>query len=187
MKQHSILITFVGGVLTICCFALPWVTFTSGGYEKSWETDVQTGKVGSATFRMSRPVTEQGTIIKGVPASHHKYSGFKIAISGNLITIVFTTAIVTVSCSVYMLTQQTPRKSKLLIFISSGFGLGCLLLTFFLVMVFGDSGIRSIGNTTYTSNGNIQLGGFATAICFVIVLIGAWNIPKPNTSIENNV
>ena len=186
MKQHSILITFIGGILALCCFALTWVTFTSGGYKKSWETDVQTGKIGNATFRSSRPVTEQGAIIKGVPASHHKYSGFNIAIKGNLITIVFITATATIGCSVYMLTQRTHDKSKLFVLISSGIGIGCLLVTFLVVMVISDNGIRSVGNTTYTSNGNIQLGSFGTMIGFVIAFIGAWNIPKPNTPTESS-
>ena len=186
MKQHSILIMFIGGILALCCFALTWVTFTSGGYKKSWETDVQTGKIGNATFRSSRPVTEQGAIIKGVPASHHKYSGFNIAIKGNLITIVFITAIATIGCSVYMLTQRTHHKSKLFVLISSGIGLGCLLITFLVVMVINDNGIRSVGNTTYTSNGNIQLGSFGTMIGFVIAFIGAWNIPKSNTRTESS-
>lgn len=187
MKQYSILITFVGGILALCCFALPWVTFTHGGYKKSWETDIRTEKIGSATFRSSRPVTEQGSIIKSVPSSHHKYLGFKIAIKGNLITIVIITSIAAAGFSVYMLTQRTPEKSKLFVLISSGFGLGCLLLTFLLVTVIGDSGLRSIGNTTYTSNGDIQFGGLGTTIGFVITFIGAWNIPKPNASTENNV
>ena len=68
MKQYSILITFVGSILVFCCFALPWVTFTSGGYKKSWETDVRKEKLGSGvTVRISSPVTEQGTIIKDAP------------------------------------------------------------------------------------------------------------------------
>ncbi len=179
MKQHSILITFIGGILALCCFALTWVTFTSGGYKKSWETDVQTGKIGNAMFRSSRPVTEQGAIIKGVPASHHKYSGFNIAIKGNLITIVFITATATIGCSVYMLTQRTHAKSKFFVLISSG--IGCLLVTFLVVLVISDNGIRSVGNTNYTSNGNIQLGSFGTVIGFVTAFIGAWNIPKSNT------
>lgn len=186
MKQHSILITFIGGILALCCFALTWVTFTQGGYKKSWETDVQTGKIGNATFRSSRPVTEQGSIIKGVPASHHKYSGFNIVIKGNLITIVLITAIATIVCSVYMLTQRTPNKSKLFVLISSGIGLGCLLLAFLAVMVISDNGIRSVGNTTYTSNGDIQFGGFGTALGFVTAFIGAWNIPKSNTPTESS-
>ena len=187
MKQHSILITFIGGILALCCFALPWVTFTQGGYKKSWKTDVRTEKIGSATARFSRPVTEQGTIIKGAPSTHHSYLGFKIATKGNLITLVFATTIITVGCSVYMLIQRTPGKSKLLVLISSGFGFGCLLLTFLLVMVISGIGLRSVGNTTYTVNGNIQFGGFGTVVGFVIAFIGAWNIPKPNASIENNV
>ena len=152
--------------------------------KKSWDTDVQTGKIGNATFRSSRPVTEQGAIIKGVPASHHKYLGFNIAIKGNLITIVFTAAIATIGCSVYMLTQRTHDKSKLFVLISSGLGLGCMLLTFLVVMVISENRLRSIGNTTYTSNGDIQFGGFGTAMGFVTALIGAWNIPKPNTPTE---
>lgn len=186
MKQYLSLITFIGGVLAFSCFALPWVTFTSGAYKTSWETDVRTGKVGSATFRSSRPVTEQGPIIKSIPASHHKYLGFKIAIKGNLITIVFIASIATAGFSVYILTQRTPDKSKLFVLISSGIGLGCLLLTFLLVMLISDNGLRSVGNTTYTSNGNIQFGGFATAVGFIIAFIGAWSIPKFKPSIEKS-
>lgn len=186
MKQHSVLITFLGGILVLCCFALPWVTFTSGGYKKSWETDVRTGKIGGGTFRSSRPVTEQGSINKNRPASHHKHLGFKIATKGNLITIAFVAAIASVCCSVFMLTQRTPGKSKRFTLFSSGVGLVSLLLTILLVMIISENGIRSVGNTTYTANGNIQLGGFAAAVGFVITFIGAWNVPKPNVSIDNN-
>ena len=186
MKQYSILITLAGSILAVCCFALPWVSFTSGEYKKSWETDVRKEKVGNAIARFSRPVTEQGMIREDVPVTHHNYLGFKIATSWNLITIVLLASIVSAGCSVYILTQRTPVKSKQFVLISSGIGLGCLLLTFLLVTVLGDSGIRSIGNTTYTTNGNIQLGGIATVIGFIITFIGAWNIPKSNAAIEEN-
>lgn len=187
MKQYSILISLAGSILVVCCFALPWVTFTSGEYKKSWETDVKKEKLASgAIARFSRPVTEQGMIRYDVPATHHNYLGFNIAAGWNIITIVLIASIVSAGCSIYMLTQQNPRKSKLFVLISSGIGSGCLLLTFLLVMVVDENGLRSISNTTYTANGNIQIGGIATVICFFITLIGAWNIPKPNDSLQYN-
>ncbi|MCY4401659.1 MAG: hypothetical protein OXD54_03705 [Candidatus Poribacteria bacterium] len=187
MKQYSILITLAGSILVVCCFALPWVTFTSGGYKKSWETDVKKEKLSSgAIARFSRPVTEQGRIRNDVPVTHHNYLGFKIAAGWNIITIVLIASIVSAGCSIYMLTQHNPRKSKLFVLISSGIGIGCLLLTFLLVTVVGENGLRSIGNTTYTANGNIQIGGIATVICFIITLIGAWNIPKTDAAIDDN-
>ena len=187
MKQYSILITLAGSILIVCCFALPWVTFTSGEYKKSWETDVKKERLSSGVIaRSSRPVTEQGMIRNDVPVTHHKYLGFKIAANWNIITLVLIASIVSAGCSVYILTQQNPRKSKLFVLISSGIGFVCLLLTFLLIMVVGENGLRSIGNTTYTVDGNIQIGGIATFIGFVITFIGAWNIPKINIGMQEN-
>ena len=41
-----------------------------------------------------------------------------------------------------------------------------------------ENGLCSMGNTTYTAAGNIQLGGFGTAVGFVIALIGAIYMPR---------
>jgi hypothetical protein len=43
-------------------------------------------------------------------------------------TIVFIASLIVIVIGIYMLTQQTPRKSRKLIFISSSIGIGCALL-----------------------------------------------------------
>ena len=178
MKQHSILIMLVGGIVAICCFVTPWVTFTNGGYKKNWETDVRVEKVGDYTRRFSRPVSEQGVIIKPVPETHHRHAGYKIASNGNLTTISFIAAIVTIGCSIILLMQSRPGSLTQIVLMSSVLGVVSLLVAFLLVMFADENGIRSIGNTTYTLSGNIQFGGFGAGIGFVIAIIGAKISPR---------
>lgn len=181
MRTHSSLITLVGGIIVMCCFALPWVTFTHGGYKRSWETDVKTGKVGGVQFRSSRPVSEQGTIVKPIPATHHRHYGYKIAFNGNLITVSFVAGILTIVCGFILVAQRTPDKVRSIVLLCSSVGLICLLLAFILMIFTGERGIRSMGNTTYTADGSIQLAAYGTMIGFIIAFIGAMNIPKQSS------
>ena len=67
MRQHSQLITVIGGALAVCCFALPWVAFTKGSYERIYDTNVRTERLGGATLRSSTPVIERRPIITPRP------------------------------------------------------------------------------------------------------------------------
>ncbi len=162
MKQNSLILPIVGGGIAFLCFFLPWI-----------KLDMPSWDIGNTSTQVKIAIN---------------ISGFDVAIgSTSFVTLAFLATIVIIGICIYMVNQKTPWKARNLVLICSGIGLGCLLLTFLLVMVIGYSGLRSIGNTTYTSNGDIQFGGLGTAIGFVIIFLGAWNIPKPNASTENNV
>lgn len=178
MRRHSRLIAVMGGALAVCCFALTWVTFNKGSYEKRYDTNVKTQRLGGATLRSSNPVTERGSIITPIPDSHHRYPGYKIALGFNLVTIALIESVLILICSVIMLAKNSSGRLKRIVIISSIIGILCLILSLLLATIISEDGLRSMGNTTYTAAGNIQLGGFGTAVGFVIALIGAIYIPR---------
>lgn len=180
MIRHSRLIAVMGGALALVCFAFPWVAFTKGSYERSYDTNVKTGRLGSAIFRSSTPVTETGAIIPPIPESHHRYPGYKIALGFNLVTIALVESILIFFCSVIMLAKNSSGRLKRIVIISSIIGIICLIVSLLLATVIGENGLRSMGNTTYTLAGDLQIGGFGTAVGFIIVLVGAMFIPREN-------
>lgn len=182
MREHSRLIALVGAFLALCCFTIPWVTFTKGSFKRSYETNVRTGRIGGANFRSSNPVTETGSIITAIPETHHRYPGHKIAMKWNLVTIALIECIFIFICSVIVLAKNSSGRLKRVVIISSVIALLCLLISFLLVTVFSENGLRSMGNTTYTVTGDIQFGGFGAAVGFVIVLVGASYIKKENVA-----
>ena len=84
-------------------------------------------------------------------------------------TIVFIASLIVIVIGIYMLTQQTPRKSRKLIFISSSIGIGCALLL--MLFVAPESFMR--GN-----NRADMYGIFVTNIGFMLALIGVCSMPK---------
>ncbi len=178
MKRHSRLIAVMGGALAVCCFALSWVTFTKGSFERRYDTNVKTQRLGGATLRSSNPVTERGSIITPIPDSHHRYPGYKIALGFNLVTVALIESVLILICSVIMLAKNSSGRLKRIVIISSIIGILCLILSLLLTTVLSENGLRSMGNTTYTAAGNIQWSGFGTAVGFVIALIGAIYIPR---------
>lgn len=180
MIQHSRLIAVIGGTLALCCFALPWVAFTKGSYEMSYDTNVKTGRIGGATFRSSNPVTETGVIRTPFPGTHHIYPGYKIAFGFNLVTIALIESILIFLCSIIILAKNSSGRLKRIVIISSIIGIICLIVSLLLATFIGENGIRSMGNTTYTLAGDLQIGGFGTAVGFIIVLVGAMCIPREN-------
>ena len=177
MKGHARLIAVAGGLLALCCFALPWITFTKGSYKRSYDTNVHTRKLGSATLRTANPVTETGSIITPVPETHHRYHGYKIALGLNFVSVAFIESILILICSIIMLAKNSSGRLKRIVIISSIIGILCLSISFLLAVI-GENGLRSMGNTTYTLAGNIQLGGFGTAVGFVVALVSAIYIPR---------
>ncbi len=76
-----------------------------------------------------------------------------------------------------MLAKNSSGRLKRIVIISSIIGILCLSISFLLAVI-GENGLRSMGNTTYTLAGNIQLGGFGTAVGFVVALVSAIYIPR---------
>ena len=180
MNRHSRLISVMGGSLALCCFALPWVTFTKGSFERRYDTNVETRRLGSATLRSINPVTETGSIITPIPETHHRYPGYKIAYGFNFVTVALIESILIFICSVIMLAKNASGRLKRIVIISSIIGILCLSIWLMVATVFTENGLHSMGNTTYTAAGDLQIGGFGTAVGFVIVLVGASFIPREN-------
>ena len=93
-----------------------------------------------------------------------------------------------------MVSQKTPWKSRIIVLISSGIGLLFVLLTIIRFIpglspqMDAVSGVlKSIDSDANIGNLiSLQFGGFGTAIGFIIALIGGWNIPKSDISMEDN-
>lgn len=101
-------------------------------------------------------------------------SGFDLATKngGDLILVALIAAVAIIGISFYMLVQQTPWKSKLPVFISSGIGIGCLWVSLF------KGGRPSSGGLEVT----LQFGAFGTIIGFIISIIGVWVTSKSDGS-----
>lgn len=83
--------------------------------------------------------------------------------------IVFIASLVVIAIGIYILTQQTPRKSRTFVFISSTIGIGSVLL----LMLFINPDTSLVGGHPAR-----MYGIFVTFIGFVLALIGICNIPK---------
>ena len=102
-------------------------------------------------------------------------SGFDLATKSggeDLIMVALIAAVAIIGISVYMLIQQTPWKSKLPVFISSGIGICCLWVSLF------KDGRPNFGGL----EGTLQFGAFGTIIGFILSIIGVWITSKPDDS-----
>ncbi len=118
-------------------------------------------------------------------------SGITSAVGNmNIITLAFIASAAIIGISIYMMKQDTPKKVKNLVLICSSIGALCILLTYIRIA----STSRLAENSGFFDGlymkldeiFSIQFGIFGAAIGFFIALIGAWYIPKANTSIVNN-
>ena len=79
-----------------------------------------------------------------------------------------------------MLAKNSSGRLKRIVIISSIIGILSLTVSLLLATIMSEDGLLSMGNTTYTLAGTIQLGGFGTAVGLFIALIGASFIPREN-------
>ena len=169
MKQNSLSVPIVGGGIAFLCFFLPWV-----------KLDMSALGLGNAFPQVKINLS---------------VSGFRFATStADLTTLAFLAALAILGVCIYMMSQKTPWKSRIIVLISSGIGL--LFVLFKLIQFIPGlnpqmnvvSGVlKSIDSDANIGNLiSLQFGGFGTAIGFIIALIGGWNIPKSDISMEDN-
>ena len=169
MKQNSLSVPIVGGGIAFLCFFLPWI-------------------------KLNMSALGLGSTLPQIKVNL-SVSGFKIATgAANLTTLAFLAALAILGVCIYMMSQKTPWKSRTIVLISSGIGL--LFVLFKLIQFIPGlnpqmdvvSGIwKSIDSDADIGNLiSLQFGGFGTAIGFIIALIGGWNIPKSDISMEDN-
>ncbi len=169
MKQNSLSVPIVGGGIAFLCFFLPWV-----------KLDMSALGLGDALSQIKVNLS---------------VSGFNLATgTASLTTLAFLAALAILGVCIYMAIQKTPWKSRIIVLISSGIGL--LFVLFKLIQFIPGlnpqmnvvSGVlKSIDSDANIGNLiSLQFGGFGTAIGFIIALIGGWNIPKSDISMEDN-
>ena len=169
MKQNSLSVPIVGGGIAFLCFFLPWV-----------KLDMSALGLGDALSQIKVNLS---------------VSGFNLATgTASLTTLAFLAALAILGVCIYMVIQKTPWKSRIIVLISSGIGL--LFVLFKLIQFIPGlnpqmnvvSGVlKSIDSDANIGNLiSLQFGGFGTAIGFIIALIGGWNIPKSDISMEDN-
>lgn len=156
-KKSLFMATPAGGILALICFFLPWIKIDCTE-ETFWGTTI--GEVTTAT-------------------------GFEIATKQqvNLITATLIAAVVITGVSLYMLKEQTPWKSRLPVLISSGIGLGCLLIEYIHLNTGIDTPLGKI--TLKDLKVTFQIGAFGTIIGFILSIIGVWSLYKPENSSES--
>ena len=169
MKQNSLSVPIVGGGIAFLCFFLPWI-------------------------KLNMSALGLGDALSQVKVNL-SVSGFNLATgTADLTTLAFLAALAILGVCIYMMSQKTPWKSRIIVLISSGIGL--LFVLFKLIQFIPGlnpqmdvvSGIwKSIDSDANIGNLiSLQFGGFGTAIGFIIALIGGWNIPKSDISMEDN-
>ena len=168
MKQNPLILPIVGGGIALLCFFLPWLNFD----------------MSSMGIREVLPQVKAAINI----------SGFTLATGGaNFVTLAFIAAIAVIGICIYMINQKTPWKARNLVLISSGIGVLCILFTLIQVIQGLSLASRMAGPLMQSARSDLELnkiispqfGGLGAAIGFIIALIGAWNIPKSDTSIED--
>ena len=169
MKQNSLSVPIVGGGIAFLCFFLPWV-----------KLDMSALGLGSTLPQIKVNLS---------------VSGFKIATgAADLTTLAFLAALAILGVCIYMMSQKTPWKSRIIVLISSGIGLLFVLLTIIRFIPGLSPQMDAVSDLWKSIDsdadiGNLislQFGGFGTAIGFIIALIGGWNIPKSDISMEDN-
>ena len=169
MKQNSLSVPIVGGGIAFLCFFLPWIKLNMSALG-----------LGDALSQIKVNLS---------------VSGFNLATgTASLTTLAFLAALAILGVCIYMMSQKTPWKSRTIVLISSGIGL--LFVLFKLIQFIPGlnpqmnvvSGVlKSIDSDANIGNLiSLQFGGFGTAIGFIIALIGGWNIPKSDISMEDN-
>ena len=169
MKQNSLSVPIVGGGIAFLCFFLPWIKLNMSALG-----------LGDALSQIKVNLS---------------VSGFNLATgTASLTTLAFLAALAILGVCIYMAIQKTPWKSRIIVLISSGIGL--LFVLFKLIQFIPGlnpqmnvvSGVlKSIDSDANIGNLiSLQFGGFGTAIGFIIALIGGWNIPKSDISMEDN-
>ena len=169
MKQNSLSVPIVGGGIAFLCFFLPWIKLNMSALG-----------LGDALSQIKVNLS---------------VSGFNLATgTASLTTLAFLAALAILGVCIYMMSQKTPWKSRIIVLISSGIGL--LFVLFKLIQFIPGlnpqmnvvSGVlKSIDSDANIGNLiSLQFGGFGTAIGFIIALIGGWNIPKSDISMEDN-
>ena len=161
MKQNLLILPIVGGGIAFIFFFFPWIK-------------VDMSSLGHESINIS---------------------GFMSAIgSMNFLTLAFIATAAIIGISFYMIKQDTPWKARNLVLICGSIGVLCIMLTFIRV-VQGINLTSRLAEPSRLLGGSdmkldkiisIQFGIFGAVIGFIVALIGAWNIPKANTTKENN-
>ena len=95
------------------------------------------------------------------------FTGWKVATDGaDISTISLLAAIAIIAICIYTMVQKTDWKYRVFLLICSGIGLLSVLYIVFSAMKI------------------ISLGVFGAGIGFIVALIGAWNIPESEPTIE---
>ncbi len=109
------------------------------------------------------------------------YSGVEYAnMSFNFITLVFLASLVIIGTSLVLNRRERWKAnlSRVLVFISSGFGICC-----FVVLFFGEGSDLKIESTWFD---RIEYGVFLNVIGFILAIVGVWTHPKTSDISESN-
>ncbi|MCY4401660.1 MAG: hypothetical protein OXD54_03710 [Candidatus Poribacteria bacterium] len=158
MRQNPLILPLVGSVIAFLCFFFPWLK-------------VDMSSLGQETISIS---------------------GFTYAIGNmDIITLAaFIASVAVIGISIYMMKQDTPKQEKKIVLICSSIGVLCILLTFIRIaltpLLAEHTGFFAGSDMKLDEIFSIHIGIFGAVTGFILAFIGAWHIPKVNTSIINN-
>ena len=166
MKQNPLKLPLIGGGIAFLCFFLPWIKIDLSSLDPEG---------------MLPNLHKTGSIL-----------GIQPVIGGATFAIlIFLSTLVILGVCLYMIKQQTPWKARMPVLICSGFGVLYFLIGLILYVILSNpisSKLMVNGQTGVNIGGmmRLQIGIYGAAIGFVMALIGAWNIPKSDVSIQEN-
>lgn len=188
MKRNLLFIPLSGGILALLCFFLPWIQIDMSSLDSVFT------KLGGSTDNLSDNLAKMFGPAFTKAGNFVKFSGFSLGIERRLSTIAFIAALAIIGICLYMLVKKTPWEARILVFVSSGVGLLCLLFTLSLltpeftggivVELFRQTGIWETQRMDLQELIRLQFGGFGTAVGFILAVIGAWSLPKSDPSME---
>ena len=164
MKQNSLIVPLVGGGIALLCCFLPWI-----------KIDISSLGLDPAIPQLKEFLT---------------ISGFHIATGNENMPYAFFAALVLIL--VCLQTLKTPWKARKPVLICSGIGFLLVLFTLFSFREEFSEGTPLAEKILEYATSKVELeqlvslqfGGFGASIGFIVALIGAWNLPKSDPSME---
>lgn len=166
MKQNPLKLPLIGGGIAFLCFFLPWIKFDLSSLDPE-------GML---------PDPQRTVALHGI----------QFVINGSTFEVLnFLAPLVILGVCLYMFKQQTPWKARMPVLICSSCGVIYYLISLIRTIIQINSNASKLMEIAQTqvNIGNvisIQFGIYGVLIGFVVALIGAWNIPKSDVSIEEN-
>lgn len=161
MKQNSLIVSLVGGGIALLCCFLPWIKIDISSLDLDPVISPPKESLTISGFHIATPYAffvALLLILGCLRTLKTPWKARKLALTCSVIGFLF--VLIKLFLFIPELSENTPLAGKILEYATSKVELGQLA--------------------------SLQFGGFGTAIGFIVAFIGAWNLPKSDSSPENS-